>query len=224
MYYSVYKTTNMINGKIYIGCHKTENLDDGYIGSGKYLQYAIKKYGRENFKKEILAVFDNKEDMFEMESVLVEKNFISCDKNYNLKEGGLGGFDYLNSPEYNNPSHSFEHMQMMSKKGNDAKNKKCRELRNNKQWLDEFRIKLSNALKLYYASGGKGHFTDKRHTAETKMKMSKSQQGKHIGSKNSQFDTMWIYNETMRKSIKIKKNEFDNYERLGWLKGRKIKF
>ena len=51
-FYYVYKITNMLNHKIYIGCHSTFDIDDGYMGSGKYINYAINKYGLEYFKKE----------------------------------------------------------------------------------------------------------------------------------------------------------------------------
>jgi len=54
IYYFVYETTNNINGKKYIGYHKTTNLNDGYLGSGKILHYAIKKYGRGAFSRRIL--------------------------------------------------------------------------------------------------------------------------------------------------------------------------
>ena len=45
MFYLIYKTTNLINGKIYIGSHRTTDINDSYMGSGKYLLYALKKYG-----------------------------------------------------------------------------------------------------------------------------------------------------------------------------------
>lgn len=55
--YTVYRTTNLLNGMFYIGVHKTTNPNDSYLGSGKRLRYAIKKYGVEAFEKEILHVF-----------------------------------------------------------------------------------------------------------------------------------------------------------------------
>ena len=65
MKYLIYKTTNLINGKYYIGKHETDDINDDYLGSGIALLAAIKKYGRENFTKEVLYVFDSEQEMID---------------------------------------------------------------------------------------------------------------------------------------------------------------
>ena len=91
MHYIIYKTTNELNDKYYIGCHQTDNLYDGYLGSGKHLRHAIKKYGVENFKFEILHSVDSKEEMFELERNIVNEDLVKDTQTYNLKIGGSGG-------------------------------------------------------------------------------------------------------------------------------------
>ena len=91
MNYIIYKTTNLINNKVYVGSHQTENLNDGYLGSGKHLKYAIKKYGKENFKFEILQFFNTPEEMFLAEREIVNEAFVKDPCTYNLKVGGSGG-------------------------------------------------------------------------------------------------------------------------------------
>lgn len=98
MLYTVYKTTNKINGKYYIGSHRTHNPNDGYLGSGVALRRAIEKYEKENFSKEVLFVFDNPEEMFAKEKELVEIG----EHSYNLMEGGKGGFDHIDNTGDNN--------------------------------------------------------------------------------------------------------------------------
>ena len=88
MFYYLYKITNWFNGKIYIGVHKTEDLNDDYMGSGKLLKAAIEKYGIEYFTKEILQQFESAEEMFEAESQIVNEEFVKNKNTYNLTRGG----------------------------------------------------------------------------------------------------------------------------------------
>jgi hypothetical protein len=99
--YTVYKVTNKITGKFYVGTHKTKDLDDGYMGSGKYLRRSINKHGVINFDKEILFNFETSEEMFNKEQEIVNENFVSDRNTYNLKTGGIGGFDYVNNTKRN---------------------------------------------------------------------------------------------------------------------------
>jgi len=104
MKYIVYQTTNKINGKLYIGVHKTENpnIFDGYIGNGIYVgyklenpktayQHALKKYGYNSFIRTTLKVFDTEEEAYKLEGELVTLDFIRQDNNYNIKTGGIHG-------------------------------------------------------------------------------------------------------------------------------------
>ena len=87
-FYTVYQTTNLINGIIYIGVHATDDLADRYMGSGVHISMALRKYGRSNFKKDILFIFDNEEDMYAKEAELVTHQFIELNTNYNIAPGG----------------------------------------------------------------------------------------------------------------------------------------
>ena len=88
MIHYLYQITNLINDKVYIGVHKTSNLEDGYMGSGKALSAAFVKYGKSNFKKDILEFFDTERAMYERELEIVDSLFVSRKDTYNLTEGG----------------------------------------------------------------------------------------------------------------------------------------
>ena len=97
----VYKTTNTVNNKIYIGVHSTNNLNDGYLGSGKTLKLAFKKYGIKNFKRDILFDVENTELAYFIEYFLVNDKFINRKDTYNLVVGGSGlGASYLEDYKY----------------------------------------------------------------------------------------------------------------------------
>ncbi len=87
-FYTVYRITNLLNEMIYIGQHVTKNLNDGYMGSSKYLSKDIKEFGLEKFKKEILFIFDTKEEMIAKEKELVNKEFVKRIDTYNRSQGG----------------------------------------------------------------------------------------------------------------------------------------
>lgn len=104
MYYYLYKITNIINNKIYVGVHKTNNIDDGYMGSGKGIKNAIKKYGLSNFRKDIIEYFDNEELMYDREISIVNKTFLLREDVYNMKLGGPANFYYVNKAGLNHKS------------------------------------------------------------------------------------------------------------------------
>lgn len=117
MHYYLYEVKNKVNGKIYVGVHKTDNLEDGYLGSGKTILEAIKKYGVENFEKKILEVFPDAESMFHKEAEIVNAEFLARDDVYNLRRGGLGGFDWINKSgilKFKGKSHSDETKRILS--------------------------------------------------------------------------------------------------------------
>lgn len=194
--YSVYKITNKIDDKIYIGCHKTDDLDDDYMGSGKYLCRAQEKYGIENFKKEILAVFDKPEDMFDMESTLVNEDFINRKDTYNLVQGGKGGFVFARAV----------HDELM---------------KNDEEYRARYGEAISKSLKRRWAHAhDNGHvicsFKGHKHSEEAKRKIGKITSIAQKGKGNSQYGSCWVFKD---KAIKIKKEELDTYLANGWIRG-----
>lgn len=91
-YHYLYKTTNNLSGRYYYGMHSTNDLNDGYLGSGTQLRRAIKKHGKENFTIEIIEFFKDRELLKKKESELVTLQEISKKECMNLRVGG--GMDY----------------------------------------------------------------------------------------------------------------------------------
>lgn len=88
MKYIVYKITNKLDSKVYIGVHATDNVNDGYMGSGVRIKNAIKKYGIDAFSKEILFEYDSAELALKAEKELVDEDFIHRSDTYNIVLGG----------------------------------------------------------------------------------------------------------------------------------------
>lgn len=173
-HYFIYKTTCLVNNKIYIGCHATNNLDDGYLGSGKLLFAAIKKYGKENFTREILETFSNPEDMFDRERILVNEDLISSGISYNLVIGGSGGFKVQDIDGWKSKLKSSRKGRTPFKGGSHS---------------DESKRKISEAGKGRPAwnKGLLGTWAGKTHSEESKRKISISKKGQSAGEKNPMF-------------------------------------
>jgi hypothetical protein len=206
-YHYLYKTTNLLNSKFYIGVHSTNDLNDGYLGSGKRLRYSINKYGESNFKKEILEFFDSRKKLLEKEENVVNLNLIKEDLCMNLQVGGGGG---LVDDKHEKKLHEGATKYLKNRWKNDI----------------EYREKISSVLKNNVINSHKNGnhkydtFTGKKHTKETKEKISKANKGKN-GKLNSQYGTIWITNDITNK--KIKKDILEKYLGIGWRKGRILK-
>lgn len=138
--FTIYKTTNTVNGKFYIGVHKTANPNDSYLGSGQLLNRAIKKHGLSFFKKEIIHVFETAEEAYDKERELVCQELIDCDQCYNLKIGGLGGLrkGIVRSPETRE--------KMRASKLGKPRSEETKEKLRNKVISEETRQKLRNRV------------------------------------------------------------------------------
>ncbi len=88
-----YKTQNLLNGKFYCGIHSTDDLNDGYLGSGFNIKESIKKYGKENFLRDILIFFESREKAFEYEESFLNEEVLSDSQCYNISPGGNRGGD-----------------------------------------------------------------------------------------------------------------------------------
>lgn len=148
MYYLIYKITNNVNNKIYIGKHQTENKDDDYMGSGKIIKRAIEKYGIDKFTKEILYECNSLEEMNEKEAEIVDEEFVARLDTYNIKLGGQGGWDYVHKyTDWN--GFKYINLQKLNNKSNQYKIS-AEKLKNDEKYAKEFSLKISNGLKLYY--------------------------------------------------------------------------
>lgn len=203
MIYYLYKITNLVNNKIYVGVHKTKNINDGYMGSGKVIKDSIRKYGIDNFRKDILEYFDNSEFMYAREKELVTNEFLLREDVYNLRRGGYGGFDYINK--------------FLLDECKYIRSANINNIPIEKKSLGG-KITGSENIKKGHVSGKikYDNFSGKLHSKETKQKMSISAK-KRIGDKNSQYGSFWITDGKENK--KLKSGEIMPE---GWYKGRKV--
>jgi hypothetical protein len=206
-YHYIYKTTNIKNGKFYVGMHSTDNLNDGYLGSGLRLRRSIRKNGAENFKLEILEFLSDRSSLKEREKNLVNEGLLKDPLCMNLVFGGGGGYISPNGCKQggivagkiiadrikNDSEFRMEHTQTFIK-------------RVKKLWQTE--SYRTNQLK-------KMNWTGKKHKEETKIKIGEANSLKQKGERNSQFGTCWVTNGTKNKKVK----KIDKLSE-GWCLGR----
>lgn len=200
MVYYVYKVTNIMNNKWYVGKRKhTSPYEDQYMGSGQLIKAAIQKHGKQNFSKEILRIFETNDEAAQFEASLVTREAIKDALTYNLHEGGHGGFGHINSL----PPEERINIKAFRQKVASGEIK----VGGSNNWPDETRKAAISRLR----RGGKINYT-----AAIKQKMSNAKKGKN----NNNYKKVWIYNPILRI------NRYEVLETIpeGWFRGRKMEY
>ena len=199
----IYKTTCLINGKIYIGKHEGSESDN-YLGSGTVFEFALKKYGRKNFKREILRRCETLHELRIWEHVFIKKYHAQDPSiGYNIADGDV------NTTEFN-PAKLPEVREKML-------------IKNRQTTRDpEYRRRHSEIMKEYYKTHP-ATFTGKHHSEKTKEKIrqkrlgsvaynrgvpaseeqkrkqSEKMKGRYVGEKNPNYGHRWT--EEQRKHL-----------------------
>ena len=206
----LYQITNLINNKIYVGVHKTDNIDDGYMGSGTAILRAIKKYGVENFKRDILEFYDTYEAALLAEETLVTEDFLLREDVYNLRTGGIGGWEHINTTSLDKRKNITEYKRRVS--SGEIK------VGGSKNWTkDSIRRMNDGALNgaiIAVVNAQTPEAKEKRINSFTRI-------GHQQGEKNSQFGKCWVTHAELGNK-KISKEELDKFLLLGYTKGRRM--
>jgi len=207
MFYTVYKTTNQVNGKIYVGVHMTNDLADAYLGSGIQLRNAVKKYGAENFKREFIKICDSSEEMHQIEASIVTEEFVSRTDTYNMKTGGIGSWSHINT---NKSAHSAS-----SRKGGLNSGYRKDNPFNDPEWQRVHNSMYNpEIVKRISAAGNSPASIEKKKATFKEI-------GHQKGNKNSQYGSCWVTHSTLVNK-KIKKEELDKFLYFGYTKGRRM--
>lgn len=162
----IYITTNLINGKVYIG--QTSHNRKGYIGGGHRLRMAIKKYGKHNFINETIAIGEFTSDELDLLETLFIKSYNSRNPEigYNLESGGnkLKNHSDLTKKMMSELRSGEKHNRFGVKLSNETK-LKISDAHRGKKMSNEFKEKMS-----IVTSGKNNPFYGKHHTQESKDK------------------------------------------------------
>lgn len=216
-FHYIYKTICLVNGKYYVGMHSTDNLDDGYLGSGTVLSRSVKKYGKENHIREILEFVETRSKLREREETIVNVDLLGDTNCMNLKLGGHGGWDHI---VVDTESHKLS----ASKGGKIGSRASWEKVKNDPELLATH-VKRSRESMQKLRDDGMvryDHFAGKQHTAETILKMKESKVGHGVGDSNSQYGTCWMTSMELQKNKKVKKEDVASHIEMGWEVGRRM--
>lgn len=148
-YHFIYKTTCLITGREYFGMHSTDDMDDGYLGSGKILRYSVKKYGKENHIREVFELLPDRKSLCLREAQIIDERRLTDISCMNLRLGGEGGpirKGYKNSEEMKKKISAS----LMGHSSSDKVREQCKTIglqSRNRKASEETRKKISEALK-----------------------------------------------------------------------------
>lgn len=222
-YHYIYKITRLDeSGKYYIGMHSTDDLEDGYFGSGTLLSRSIKKHGKEKHKKEILERLPTREALKLREKKIVNEELLGDKRCMNLQLGGGGGFtsaqmkELFQRPGYKERfSASVKHgmKELWQQPEFREKMSKMASKRISKLWKDP-------SISEKFRVGSAKSFVGKKHSPESIQKMKDQKEGHGLGEKNSQFGTCWVTKDSI--NMKIRKELLSEFMLRGYSKGRKL--
>jgi anti-sigma28 factor (negative regulator of flagellin synthesis) len=148
MIHIVYETTNLVNGRKYIGKHSTNDINDGYLGSGNLLFKAVKKYGKENFVRTILKEFNTEEEAYLYEEMLITSEIVKNNMYYNIREGGNGFNSESSTALWQDPEYIKKKSESLKKLWEDPKHRELVSSFMKNLWKDpEYREKMSEHMK-----------------------------------------------------------------------------
>ena len=218
-YHYIYKITRAdAYGRYYIGMHSTDNLEDGYFGSGSLLSRSIKKHGKDKHVKEILEYLPTREALKLREKEIVNEECIADKWCMNLKLGGEGGWDHI----------TVERIKASGLKGSLAfKNK----MLNDQSFKKKFSESLSKTISAGYISGDRQatgwsrSATNAAQSAEAKAKRKETRAKLNFqqAENNSQFGTKWAWVNKDQVIKKIPLADLENFVLNGWQRGLKYK-
>lgn len=200
IYHYIYKTTCLVTGRFYVGMHSTDDLEDGYLGSGKRLGYSRKKHGDNQHIKVILEMLPSREALKLREKELVNSDLLKHPQCMNLQEGGGGGFA------------GEEHRAKFVGSSRTAGLRGTQQASDIAKRAHQTRKDRGSSMLPRY------DWTGKKHRSETLDKMSRSMKGRYDGENNPSFGTCWITDGV--KPIKIKTSQLEGFLQMGFRRGR----